>query len=306
MKIDNIECFRVLAETLNYTNAANRLYMTQSALTRAIQQMEDELGFPLFDRSRRSVTLTAAGVSLYRDSQEFLDKYYHMVEKAQYAQEGYTGMIKFANHIFRVSPTELDIIHGFQTQYPEIYLDIKGMHSNEMIHALNENFIDCAIGTGKTVGKDIKSVVLEQVRDCVVLTPEHRLADRDEIDFEELRNERFTVISQGYAGHGYDIISSKARQAGFEPIIDEKAESVAHLLAVISAGKSITILSDNYRNLAMGRLKFIPLADQSHAELRFMWKEHTSNPCVELLADYVCDNYAMKNNSLDESNEKEK
>lgn len=59
MRIDDIECFRILAETLNYTNAADRLYLTPSSLTRTIQQMEAELGFQLFDRSRRSVSLTA-------------------------------------------------------------------------------------------------------------------------------------------------------------------------------------------------------------------------------------------------------
>ena len=50
MRIDDIEMFRVLAETLSYTNAANRLYLTQSSLTRIIQQMEEELGFQLFEK----------------------------------------------------------------------------------------------------------------------------------------------------------------------------------------------------------------------------------------------------------------
>lgn len=292
MKIDHIECFRVLAETLNYTNAANRLFMTQSALTRAIQQMEDELGFQLFDRSRRSVTLTPAGQSMYADSQELLDKYYHMIEKAQYAKEGYAGVIKFANHIFRVSPIELDIIHGFQEEYPDIYLDIYAMTSNEMIHALSEGYVDCAIGTAKTADRNISQILLEQVRDCVVMTPEHRLADRSEITFEELRNERFTVMSQGYAGRGYEMISAKARLAGFEPVIEEKAASVAHLLAVIAAGKSITILSNNYKDLAMGRLKFIPLADESLVDLKFMWKTNQNNPCMDLFVQYISDCYA--------------
>ena len=72
MRIDDIECFRILAETLNYTNAADRLYLTPSSLTRTIQQMEAELGFQLFDRSRRSVSLTAAGQSFYLNSEGIL------------------------------------------------------------------------------------------------------------------------------------------------------------------------------------------------------------------------------------------
>lgn len=293
MKIDNIEIFCVLAETLNYTNAANRLFMTQSALTRAIQQMEEELGFQLFDRSRRSVSLTPAGYSLYEDSRDILDRYYSIVEKARNAKDGYTGTIKFATHLFRVNAVELDIIHEFQKQYPHIYLDICSKHSNEMVYSLNEGFIDCAIGTGRSADKNIKHIVLEHFRDCIVVAPNHQLADREEISFEELKNERFTVISQSYAGRGYDVIKGKARQAGFDPFIEETAQSVPHLLAILSTGKSITVLSDNYKDLAMGKLKFVPLANESVVELAFMWKDSGNNPCVKLLADFIMKNYSI-------------
>lgn len=278
---------------MNYTNAANRLFMTQSALTRAIQQMEEELGVQLFDRSRRSVSLTPAGFSLYEDSQELLDRYYTIIEKARNAGEGCTGTIKFATHIFRVNAVELDIIHEFQKQYPHIYMDICSKHSNEMVYSLNEGFIDCAIGTGRSADKNIRRIVLEHFRDCVVVAPNHRFADREEISFEELKNERFTVISQSYAGRGYDVIKGKARQAGFDPYIEEAAQSVPHLMAILSTGRSITVLSDNYQDLALGRLKFIPLANDSVAELSFMWKDNVNNPCVKLLADFIQEKYKI-------------
>lgn len=91
MRIDDIECFRILAETLNYTNAADRLYLTPSSLTRTIQQMEAELGFQLFDRSRRSVSLTAAGQSFYLNSEGILDSYYAAVEKRATRRKGFPG-----------------------------------------------------------------------------------------------------------------------------------------------------------------------------------------------------------------------
>ena len=100
MRIDDIEMFRVLAETLSYTNAANRLYLTQSSLTRIIHHMEEELGFQLFDRSRRSVTLTSAGQSFYENCEAVLKAYEDAVEKARRAEEGNTGIIRFAAHVY--------------------------------------------------------------------------------------------------------------------------------------------------------------------------------------------------------------
>ncbi len=291
MRIDYIECFRVLAETLNYTNAANRLYMTQSSLTRTIQLMEEELGFQLFDRTRRSVTLTPAGHNLYNNSDELLKKYYSIIERARNVSDGYSGIIHFATHAFSVNAIVLDIIHNFQKKYPEIYLEIKASNSERMISSINEKFVDCAIGTTKSLNKDIKRIPLKYFRNCVVLSPDHLLSNKKEISFEELRNERFAVISRKFAGLGYESIKSKARRVGFDPFIEEAAESVQHLLSIIATGRAITILSDNYKDIAMERLKFIPLIDESIVELAFMWDQNSKNPCVNIFAEFIRENY---------------
>ena len=150
MRIDDMECFRVLAETLSYTNAANRLYLTQSSLTRTIQQMEEELGFQLFDRSRRTVALTAAGQSFYQNCEAILNSYYETVEKARYAQEGNNGLIRFATHVYSVNTVVFDILGEFQAEHPDILLKISSSDTEHMIHDLNEGKIDCAVCTGLT------------------------------------------------------------------------------------------------------------------------------------------------------------
>ena len=293
MKTEHIEIFCVLAETLNYTNAANRLYMTQSAMTRAIQQMENELGFQLFDRSRRSVSLTPAGTSFYEGSKKLLDLYRTVVNEARDAHDGFTGKIRIATHLFRVNSIELEIFHDFQQEYPYIVLDILSKHSSEMVYLLNEGYIDCAIGTARTADKNIRRHILLKTRDCLVVAPDHPLADREVISFEELRNERFAVISQKYAAKGYDMVKARAFEAGFDPHIEENASSVAHLMAIISTGRYVTLLSENYQEMIPGNMKFIPLAGEPISELSFFWKENPDNPCIELLADFVSDCFAL-------------
>lgn len=294
MRIDSIECFRVLAETLNYTDAAHRLHMTQSALTRSIQQMEEKMGVLLFDRSRRSVTLTPAGYSFLADSKRMLESYHESVENAKNAARGIHGLIRFGAHIYSLNAVTLDIIQAFQKENKNISWKIIGADSAQMIYFMEEESIDCAIGTSESGNRNVETILLKQYRNCVVLPPNHNLAAKEAIRFEELRGERFFVISQHTASKGYDDIRRKAREAGFDPYIDVKADSVSHLMVIVAAGEGITILSENYRVQAYDKLKFIPLADESMVNLNFMWNRQNKNPCVQLLAEFVREKFRKK------------
>ena len=294
MRIEDLEAFRVLAETLNYTNAANRLYLTQSSLTRTIQQMEEELGFQLFDRSRRSVTLTAAGQSLYEDCAKLLKNYEDIVERARNAQDGSRGIIRFAAHQYFTTGVVHDIIGGFQDENPDILLKLSSNDTEHMIHDLNEGAVDCAVCTGRSANRDIERIVLKHYRECVVLSPRHPLADREEIGFEELRAGRFAVSSRDLACRGYEPIKAKARAAGFDPYVEDLADSAAHLMALVSTGRYITVLSENYQPLACGRLCFVPLRDESTVELAFLWNRGNPNHSVRILAEYVKRNFKKR------------
>ena len=294
MRIEDIEVFRVLAETLSYTNAANRMYLTQSSLTRTIQQMEEELGFQLFDRNRRSVSLTAAWKRFYEQSGAVLEAYGTTVEQARYARDGSVGTVHFSAHQHFVNGVVYDIISGFQAKKPEILLKISSSDTEHMIHDLNEGLIDCGVCTGRSASRDIERVVLKKYRDCAVLPPSHPMADREEISFGELKEERFMVISRKLAARGYDQVKNKAHAAGFDPMIEEEADSVAHLLALVATGRYITVLSENYQALACKRLCFVPLADESTVELAFLWNRNNPNPCVRVLADYIRQNFKRK------------
>lgn len=111
MKIEGIEFFLTLAETLNYSDAADRLFITQSALSRTIQQMEREMGVKLFLRTHRSVRLTPAGQSFIDDARDLVSRYHASVEHAHNAYRGEEGRLTFGIHNASVSPVLFDILN---------------------------------------------------------------------------------------------------------------------------------------------------------------------------------------------------
>ena len=287
MRTGSIECFLVLAEKLNYTEAAESLFITQSALTKIIQQMEEELGVALFERSRRTVRLTPAGIAFVADGKKILRQYNDGLQRAREAHKGEFGTIRFASHQNNVEPAVLDILSGFRSRYPDILVNIAGMHTSAMVRAIDDGTVDCAVTSGQPVGKSIERIFIRQYRECAVLPKDHPLADRESIDFKELKNEQFIVMSRDYSGRGYNNVTGFSRAAGFSPKIQVSATSVPHLLTELVAANAVSVLSDNYEHMAHGRLRFIPLAGAPLSEIYFLWDTQNPNPCVHTLADHV-------------------
>lgn len=87
MTIHQLQSFLAVAEKQSFTAAADALYISQSALSQQIRQLEHQLGFQLFDRSTRQVTLTEAGRSFYRNAQQLQALYAHALSEGQQLQQ---------------------------------------------------------------------------------------------------------------------------------------------------------------------------------------------------------------------------
>lgn len=291
MRIDNLECFLALAETLNYTEAASRLFITQSALSRTIQQMEEELGMELFSRSRRNVCLTPAGRSFAKDCERMVSQYYRGVERARSVEEGTRGNISFGCHSITISPVTLDILSCFHSRYAEIAIQVEAMPTSQLVYAINEEKIECAVSTGVSQKPEVKKVLLQQYRDCLVVAASHPLAGRERVSVKELRELKFAVMSRESSVRGHNAVMNCCWEAGFDPDIAVRALSVPHLLTILSMGEHVSILSENYRQAAGDRLAFIPLEKEQVTSLYFMWNTKSNNPSLKLFAEYVEQNY---------------
>ena len=298
MKIDNIECFLTLANTLNYTEAADRLYITQSALSRLILQMEEELGVVLFARSRRGVELTPAGESFYNDSIKLLDLYSEGIARAKTAQKGESGRIRMGCHRTSTDPVVFDIIQKFTAAHKDILLDIKSMQTSELIHALDVGTIDCAVTGGCPVTEGIEKILIHPYQECLVVSKCHPLAGKKSISIQDLKDEKFVSMSRTSSSRGYDNIIGLGRDAGFTPHIEAEADSVPHLLDILAKGDAVTVLSDNYKYMAGEHFAFIPLSENYTTNMGFVYNVNNPNPCVAVIADFVRDNYEYNGDLL--------
>lgn len=122
MNTDRLVEFQTLAQTLHYGQAAEKLYISQSVLSRHIQDMEKELGTKLFQRGPHGVTLTPAGAYLHRESFNFLNEIDRASERVNSAGIGIAGSVRFACLRAAYCEPIQDFLEHFEKTYPNILL----------------------------------------------------------------------------------------------------------------------------------------------------------------------------------------
>ena len=122
MNTDRLIEFQILAKTLHYGRAAEKLYISQSVLSRHIQDMEKELGAKLFQRGPHGVSLTPAGAFLYRESLNYLSKIDRATEHVSSAGVGLAGSVRFACLRAAFCNPIQEFLENFEASYPNVFL----------------------------------------------------------------------------------------------------------------------------------------------------------------------------------------
>lgn len=128
MDLRRLTCFLAVAEELNFSRAAQRLHMSQPPLSQQIRLLEQEMGAQLFERSRRAVALTAAGLLLQEKARQIVELHQHAGELCRMAAHGLAGRLRIA---FTASVPLFDefsaMLRDFRSRHPQVELDLQHM-----------------------------------------------------------------------------------------------------------------------------------------------------------------------------------
>ena len=145
MDITQLRYFLVTADTLNYTRAAERLYMSRQALRQALASMEEELGMPLFVNERNKLSLTVQGEYLQLSAQSVVEEFEKMmVDVKQFCQGQATLRLGLSVSLFPFLIPEIGgILERFQEKYPQVKVDTDLMTNDEVIDGVQGGRLDC-------------------------------------------------------------------------------------------------------------------------------------------------------------------
>lgn len=197
MELRQLKYFVTVARTLNFSEAARRLFITQGTLSQQIKQLEDEIGSSLFERSSHSVSLTEAGEELLPLAQETLQASDLCKNRMNDLKQVVTGTLNIGStHSF--SELTTDTVKAFLKAYPGVKLNIYYKTAAELMDMLREKVIDLGLAFKPILEyEDVESEVLFKTNLSVVMRKNHPLSDRQFLGMEDLEHQGLVLPGSG-------------------------------------------------------------------------------------------------------------
>jgi DNA-binding transcriptional LysR family regulator len=261
MELRRLRNFLAVGEALNFTKAAAQLRVGQPALSRQVQDLEDEIGVDLLRRSPRGVTLTAEGKLFLDEVRDLLKRADESVEKVRALARGEYGELHIG---YAPSPT-VEILPpalaAFQKAVPQVKVLLHDLSSDELIAGLRNATLELAIMV-EPIGEQVAGIEFELLRTypfCVALTAAHPLARLKSITLEKLAAEPLIGLRRKDYPEYYHILDRIFAPIRAKPRIAVECDSASSLITEVEAERGIALANPMFKLVAGKRLLYRPL-----------------------------------------------
>lgn len=247
LELTHLRYFVAVAEELHFGRAARRLALSQPPLTQQIQRLEQRLGCPLFERSTRRTSLTAAGEALLPLAKSVLEQAGRAVEAAQRAGRGELGRLVVATPPSLMLGRLPGVIRQFRRRRPGVAFELREMSTAAVSEALRRGAADLGFLRGPECPAELLELHREHEPVVALLPRAHPLAARRTLKLAALEREPFVFFPRrlGPAFHA-ELVAA----CGFEPRVSQEATQWATVAALVEAGLGVTIAPQPVARLA--------------------------------------------------------
>jgi len=288
--IEKLRLFQVILEEGSLRRAAERLHISQSAITRQIQLLEHDLGGRVLERTSSGVRPTGGGHALAEKAKPLLADYDSVMAEVRRLVRGESDRLRIGYVASAVQEYLGPALAVLRRTYPKLKVKMLDQTPGEMIIALRRGEIDLAL-TGHGVdllSRDFYTQRLASVPTLVTLPLEHPLASQKQISISQLKKEFFIRVSDSVVpGYHQKILQFCRRFGKFRPrfiAIDEPA-SLAEGLAIAANEGAVSLHPSFISHLGIPNVVMVPIAEKEATwDLFVVWQRgKTSGPLRALL-----------------------
>lgn len=279
MNTQQLESFVQVAENLNFARAAEVLNVTQSAVSRQINSLENELGVRLFTRSTRTVSLTPAGISFLEDTKDVLAKLQTASLKLQNHTKSSIQILSIAcsNEANLIYLTE--ILARCRQQLPGIHPFLRIIPHRSLLNLFIHGEIDILFGFQDDIPQrdGITYRELVKIPVCCAFRADHPCAAREEITEQELYAESIIVCNSFEIPSEVAGIQNRLNHR-FMPDSSYYCENLQVMLSLVRAGYGFCVLPDGAS--VDSEIAYVPLAQTSPISYGVFYKDASRNPLI--------------------------
>jgi len=222
--------------------AADRLHITQSALSHQIKGLEEQAGMELFVRRSKPMKLSSAGMRLLRLADQILPQMATMEEEFRALRSGKSGRLHIAIECHACFDWLLPVLEAFRVAWPEVDVDIRPGLQFEALPALMREEVDLVISSDPEDLPGIDFTPLFDYEPVFVAAAEHPLAAKPYIEAEDFAGEM--LITYPVERNRLDVFSQLLNPAGVEPRAVRQVELSAVILLLVASNRGVSVLPD--------------------------------------------------------------
>jgi DNA-binding transcriptional LysR family regulator len=259
MELRHLRYFVAVAEEENVSRAALKLHVSQPGISRQVRDLEDEIGFPLFERSAKSVRLTAAGKIFLVEAKAVLQLVTDAVNKAR------AGI---------ATPTEINVgyapsgtveilpraLRAFLGKFPGVRVNLQDLSVEEMLPQLLQKKLDLALTVPpRKLPRELGMKELDRYEMCVAVSPKHPLAKSKFVGLAAMATEPVAAYSRKDYPDYHKHLEKLFATVGSKPRIGSEHDGVTSLIAAVEAGRGFALVPSCVSGMAGPRMKLLPV-----------------------------------------------
>lgn len=285
--------FVVLAQTCNYLQAADQLFISQSSLSKHIKSLERELGVELFNRTTRHVRLTEHGRVFLPFARKLASTAHDAEAALSYATDNERRVLDIGSIPVMVPYGITDLLHRFEHDHPNVRLKITEGEAEQLKDLLRKRAIDLAFirewsdGTDHDEDAEFATSVFAKDRLAAVLPISHPLASRSSIRLSDLANDEFLLLPQGTVMNV--LITDACAADGFVPEVRYRGSRAENIIDLVSRGMGVSLLMRTpAAYLARTAVAIVDLEQSIETSIKlFRLRDREPSPETHAFLDYV-------------------
>jgi len=264
MELRHLRYFVAVGEEQHYGRGAQRLRVAQPALSRQIQDLEEEIGFKLFDRLSRGVRLSTAGKMFLEEARRILQQVQDATSRAKLVASGQSGTLR-VGFIESMSWRGVvpDSFRQFRQRQPETDLQIKPLSSLEQMAAVRSGQLDAGfVFTIASIDRELAQLQIASVNLILAVSIRHPLAKSKRISLRDLKEAAFIWFPRRESPLFYDRLMHACFRGGLKsPHIVQEGVNEATILSLVSCGLGVAFVSGATRWRCPENVKLLSVID---------------------------------------------
>ncbi|HXM05569.1 MAG TPA: LysR substrate-binding domain-containing protein [Chthoniobacterales bacterium] len=294
MELRHLRYFVAVAEELNFARAARRVHIAQPSLTKQIQQLEQELGFPLLYRTKKKVELLDTGRVLLEEAQGLLRQAEKAIQSTRRTHTGESGRLVIGFSPSAAPEVLPRILRRYHALYPNVVVDLLEITNPKNAETLLESLMSVAVVRSPSflTSELFCFEIIQRERFVVALPDSHRLAKQDSIRIKALASEPL-IVPPLQPGWGYsEAIFQIFRDNGIEPRTTEEATQALAVITLVAGGFGVALVPVSISNLRLPGVTYRPIKGRCRtSDLTLVWRRDSRASTVRAFLEVVKGEY---------------